>query len=490
MDKFRKDIIDAIEQNLPEKLLQLAVGCAYHLKKKNVWNILSELISICKVVFSESISSVSIGLKFNKFYLWFNRKFVHDYIFTPKCLIFVLMHELMHKIHGDLFKKFNSGDISENNILANIAFDLYINRNLYYDYFNNDVNLLGRLYANSSEILLKILAPPECFSKIPLTKLVRISKEEKLKQVQNLLTVSIDNKNVYLTDKILELYSAVWFDNSSVTNIFNMLLCIKNILFSKNNKLEYIIDKLIGYHNRTNESEWIKWFKDRINKYFSKTGGYSEDVNSFSIVPQEKNITKFYNAVISALSPDCMHPILKEKLLSETGFIPFPGRKEAFMLSCGWYPLFYPNPIIKRDFNDWRVYVYIDVSGSTQQYWNILYGLILAVKDIIGLPVYGFSNQVFPLTAEDIKHGIVKTTGGTDFDCIVKHAIENRFKRILVITDGCMRITDTASQIAKHKLEVFAIFTDEEIYSSSLFGKVLSEKEENKKWWCMPEIFR
>ena len=50
--------------------------------------------------------------------------------------------------------------------------------------------------------------------------------------------------------------------------------------------------------------------------------------------------------------------------------------------------------------------------------------------------VHVFSNEVETMPRIDVSEGHLLTTGGTDFDCVVSHALAQRWRRILVITDG------------------------------------------------------
>ena len=153
MDRFHKEISDAIRQENPAKLLIMAVNRAHYLKNPEIANLLMELAEIISVEFSTEIGSASIGFEAGIFHLRFNREFINEYVSTPDCLLFLVLHELLHKLRGDLFKTFDG--LPENKVLANIAFDLLIDRDLC-SLFMFPVPLLGKLYSEK-EILLRIL---------------------------------------------------------------------------------------------------------------------------------------------------------------------------------------------------------------------------------------------------------------------------------------------------------------------------------------------
>jgi len=490
MNEFQKEISIAIKNENPVELMSLAIARTYFLQDKTAGDIVQELAEISKIEFSKEISSAAIGFKNAQLYLWFNPDFFMNYVETSDCLLFIILHELLHKLKGDIFKQFSHTDTPENKILANIAFDLVINKELYYEFFNRSVPLLKRLYASSKEILLRILTPPEYFSSIPFEKFDNMTVKEKLDNIRNQLIEPI-KENSFIIDKVVELYSAVWFCNSSVTTIYDLLLDIKNLLYGKD-KIKYIFVKLIGNHSENQqENEWEKWLKKILKKKFSPYGGAGSKTEELSVIPKLKRSNIFYNAVLKAITPACTHSVLKEKLLPEYGFIPFPGRKETFLLACGWYPLFYPNPVLKKDFDEWKTHIYIDVSGSTFKYWGILYGLILSIKDIISTPIYAFSDDVFELDINDLKNGKVRTSYGTSFDCIVEHATRNGFKRLLIVTDGNFYFRDSSKvkEKAKKELDIFAIITlPSDFFVSPEFEEIIGENKKNIKWWCLPDI--
>lgn len=79
--------------------------------------------------------------------------------------------------------------------------------------------------------------------------------------------------------------------------------------------------------------------------------------------------------------------------------------------------------------------IYLDVSGSTMPYLPEIIKLIANVSDQLDY-VWGFSTKIVKHTTQQLADGKIDTTGGTDFTCVIDHAVENKFKHIVVITDG------------------------------------------------------
>ena len=55
--------------------------------------------------------------------------------------------------------------------------------------------------------------------------------------------------------------------------------------------------------------------------------------------------------------------------------------------------------------------------------------------------VYQFSNEVVETGMEALLAGEVHTTYGTDFDCVARSILEERYERAIVITDGYARLS-------------------------------------------------
>jgi len=111
------------------------------------------------------------------------------------------------------------------------------------------------------------------------------------------------------------------------------------------------------------------------------------------------------------------------------------ARRDIAMLACGIVPTFYR---MERNIWDQKkrgIAVYIDVSGSVYSVLPKICGLCDAMMGMIDT-IYQFSNKVERVSAREMRDGIIKSTGGTDYNCIIDHAIEHSHRKIVVITDG------------------------------------------------------
>lgn len=115
------------------------------------------------------------------------------------------------------------------------------------------------------------------------------------------------------------------------------------------------------------------------------------------------------------------------------------------------------NPLRPKDFG--QITLYIDVSGSMDQYMSTIYKVTAGCSEYLNDDIYVFSNKVAKITKEDLLHGKVISTGGTD-DCFLDHALENNFSKIMVFTDGFLKIKQkNIEEVAKRNMKILTVYT-------------------------------
>jgi hypothetical protein len=193
----------------------------------------------------------------------------------------------------------------------------------------------------------------------------------------------------------------------------------------------------------------------------------------------------FFEAVRQAVCRDERHPVSRLGAVPATAVIGDIGRREAIFLASGVAPPFYRSTSVGREDSHERVHIYLDVSGSTMDFQRLFFGLTLRLGDRIGSPVYQFSNAVAAVSLAELLEGRCETTGGTDFDCVVRHALEHDFARILVVTDGEGPPLDDGlrARAAARGLRVFAVLTTEYNRESPIIRM-------SQAWWVLPERLR
>ena len=112
-----------------------------------------------------------------------------------------------------------------------------------------------------------------------------------------------------------------------------------------------------------------------------------------------------------------------------------PSRRDLVLLSAGVWPGFFRNrqpEIVRRQKG---IAVFLDVSGSVNDYLPQIIGILSGLRDRIRT-VHLFSNTVVEVPFSTVCKGQVQTTYGTDFDCIAKAILAKEYERAVVITDG------------------------------------------------------
>jgi len=112
-----------------------------------------------------------------------------------------------------------------------------------------------------------------------------------------------------------------------------------------------------------------------------------------------------------------------------------PSRRDLVLLSAGVWPGFFRNrqpEVVRRQKG---IAVFLDVSGSVNDYLPQIIGILSGLRDRIRT-VHLFSNTVVDVPFGTLCQGKVQTTYGTDFDCIAKTILAKEYERAVVITDG------------------------------------------------------
>jgi uncharacterized protein with von Willebrand factor type A (vWA) domain len=108
-----------------------------------------------------------------------------------------------------------------------------------------------------------------------------------------------------------------------------------------------------------------------------------------------------------------------------------------------------------------KAHVYLDVSGSMAYILPHLLGLMLPYVRSGQADIFQFSTIVEPMPLDELKESRLRTTGGTDINCVLAHAIEARprIHRALILTDGYTGIPrpELAARIAEQKLRIHAV---------------------------------
>lgn len=137
----------------------------------------------------------------------------------------------------------------------------------------------------------------------------------------------------------------------------------------------------------------------------------------------------------------------------------FKDKRAVVLYSLGHWPVYFENMI-----EDPRglCHIYIDDSGSQMHVIAFVIKLFTSLCDYLHKEVHFFSTEIWTIRKSQLKPGMeIKTTGGTDMNVVVEHAIKNKINRCLVITDGYGPLSDkNASDAVKLKQKYLIGFTE------------------------------
>ncbi len=490
------------------KLVDRALSVACAMEDPKISWLLSHLAGISEISFSDDIETACITAKGNRHRILFSEKFTREHLVTDEDILFVMLHEILHRVRGDLVR--TTDPVSElDRCVENIVQDIMINASLIPEFRPGSVTLFNSLYDAASFPSL-LLVPPAMFAEKQNRRIMDVVNEDYIlegirgsladfaKQAQRIEENMERKKEACLSreygplwdsvillamdqaeypgnlrwdqfmpekkktgpEKLAMWYKQAWFFTKEFT--FERLYDTIRPLFPEN--IPVII--LLGSHN----GEEI-----HIPGFPGMGGGYSDDEQDDMIepVPATRRISRAVMMIKRALSPDPMNPLEAPMITTGRTVIPWAGRREMLWLANGFNPIFYNAPSFVKELDELRPHIYVDVSASTGDMQPQVFGIIAQCADIIGEPVYLFSNTVYEATMNEIREGKMRTTGGTDFNCVMEHAFKNRYRKIVIITDGYGDIEDHwASKVRKGEIDIYIILTEE----STGLPDVLKEK--------------
>jgi len=105
------------------------------------------------------------------------------------------------------------------------------------------------------------------------------------------------------------------------------------------------------------------------------------------------------------------------------------------LLGAGFYPGFFHNQIKHSGKRNKGLAIYLDVSGSVNDYLPRILGILRNLKSEIQ-SIYLFSNRVYEVPFVALLKGKIRTTGGTDFNCVAESILDSNLDKVVIITDG------------------------------------------------------
>jgi len=85
-----------------------------------------------------------------------------------------------------------------------------------------------------------------------------------------------------------------------------------------------------------------------------------------------------------------------------------------------------------------RSFVYLDVSGSMNEYLPYMLGLLAPYVGNGQAEAYQFSNRVWPISYQELRGGKLTTTIGTSINAVIEHVVSQQpaVDKVVIVTDG------------------------------------------------------
>lgn len=391
--------------------------------------------------------------------------FVEEQVAEGDSALHLLCHEILHRVRGDL-SRFVHLDFCTRTLLG-LALDMFVDAQLERMWFDGEgAPYLQRVYKAHAFPEMLLLPPvvllrqhgiPDATDRLSLDAVTGRFETSRTNRslLHEALKDALARVGVRKPAAVAELYLHAWLDTMGFAEFW------PRFCDAMNEELPLILGNvplLIGDHDLRD----IEWTADgRIVAHVCGTfGGHGRflRVQNVTLDEDEPDPSPLFAALRLAMDSDPQHPVTRQQLAAERSVVGRMGRPEALSLALGHAPLFWTAQLDQDIEDDQRVQLYLDGSGSMNDQLPFLLGICTALEEHVGDRIHVFSNQVCTAQMNDVAVGRYETTGGTDFDCVVDHALQKRYRRILVLTDGFARLDKgLAGRASSARLEVYVV---------------------------------
>jgi len=378
--------------------------------------------------------------------LIYNPEFVNDYVSCKEDLFSLIFHELLHPMFGHFI--YDCGRIE------NIAADAIINAVISTVFYS---------YSAGGNLFKKTHSP------------------------KGLDGIMRPNSDIY-NSRYNKLYTMLYHNYHGTNSMTTGELIQTLKILTQTENLSSVI--LIGTHEKKSSEHFsqdvlVKFAEDfrRIAKHnISHLSGNYQHLMGL-----------FMEALRTHLS---IRKLLLEKFTTKqkmdkfkqlfhdmrTGLSPIPinpSKRDLILLSSGIYPCYFHNKLNKAIKKNQGLAIYLDVSGSVNDYLPKILGILKNLRKEI-TTIFQFSNKVVETSFESLLKGNIKTTYGTDFNCIAKSILKHGFDKAVIITDGYASMTsELKAQLKKSRLTLLTILFDRAntCFDLAEFGNVIPLEE-------------
>lgn len=384
---------------------------------------LAALLRIVKVEETTSVESAAIECCLNP-RLRINPEFVAKHAATPEKLLMLVMHELHHVLLGHTALPRNPS------LIDNIVFDAVINATLCRMFPDPSCLALFTDLYSTERFPECLLRPPEGWSPDAEGQDPPALLEPERKAALAAYKSLYSPKGAYYD----EIYKA--FQRS-----------LKPYASGKQDSTSTPV--LLGSHGEATPADYDAAFQTiapMVAHWHDKNAivggrGWGDVLNDERIQPRHRNPNRRILAKlirrVARLGGDSVATGLTRAQVAGFSPIPSHSRRSAVLRALGVPQVLYEFQLSGRARERLeRVHVYLDVSGSMTGIVEDLYGAVLDCAGMVHPKVHLFSTVTSDASLNELRKGVVRSTGGTDIHCVAKHIDENRISRAVILTDG------------------------------------------------------
>jgi hypothetical protein len=388
---------------------------------------LSALLRLVDIVESDQVPTAAVECRIQPSLL-INPDFVSRHANSPERLLMLVMHELHHVLlgHTTLFETVTSAD--------NFVFDCVINA------------LISRMFPEADHLafLTNFYSDkkfPECLLRPPTRW-----NGKSVKRLPQAIRDLPDDYRAEVEEVYRSLYSETGVTYQEIYEVLPRLLdediaalvtllgghgkdgAIRGNLENRSPVLFDIVRSIVEEWPQPPDPIRGRSLADIINQetVFART------------VPSNRAILRSVLMKVADRAGNGRIRRMGDTKMSTPTPVPLLDRRSTVLRALGAEPLFYSGAtkLRRRTPLADRVHVYVDVSGSMDGIKDAIYGALIDCRDWVDPNVHLFSNSISDVSHDEVRRGVVKTTGGTDVACIARHMKTNKVRRACIITDG------------------------------------------------------
>ena len=258
-------------------------------------------------------------------------------------------------------------------------------------------------------------------------------------------------------EQLIELWEEVYSPGEDLTPV-EIKTRLKKIIHSVP---EYFKIPVVINCNQSCREE-IKENFETLQRYYGENfdfAGHSDTIHHIKIkgVRVTKGTDQLIDEIVKLFTPEGTQSYKMYDLTTNTGVIPRLNRNSIIRFIRDEYPVFYENEEIMLTRSFKSAAIYIDLSGSMEDFYEEIYYLLRKLSNFISPPYYSFSDKVIPLNLSQLHNLEALTTYGTSFDSVIEDAKRKHIRNLVTLTDGFWTLKENNLKWANSNLNTLLI---------------------------------